>query len=76
MRGFKLAGVGSLIMATDTIVDYISGCLWIQFFRNMARGMTKREALLNGIKYIRTMNNGVYALPKFWTPYILIDGME
>lgn len=76
MRGFKLAGVGSLIMATDTIVDYISGCLWIQFFRNMSRGMTKREALLNGIKYIRTMNNGVYAPPKFWTPYILIDGME
>ena len=76
LRGFKLAGVGSLIMATDTIVDYISGCLWIQFFRNMSRGMTKREALLNGIKYIRTMNNGVYAPPKFWTPYILIDGMD
>lgn len=76
MRGFKQAGVRSLIMATDDIVDYVSGQLWIQLFRNLAKGMTKREALLEGLKYIRTMDDGAFAHPKYWTPYILIDGVE
>ena len=76
MRGFKQAGVRSLIMATDDIVDYVSGQLWIQLFRNLAKGMTKREALLEGLKYIRTMDDGAFAHPKYWTPFILIDGIE
>ena len=76
MRGFKQAGVKSLIMATDDIVDYVSGQLWIQLFRNLAKGMTKREALLEGLKYIRTMDDGAFSHPKYWTPFILIDGVE
>ncbi|MGN0225911.1 MAG: CHAT domain-containing protein, partial [Prevotella sp.] len=76
MKGFKQAGVRSLIMATDDIVDYVAGQLWIQLFRNLAKGMTKREALLEGLKYIRTMDDGAFSHPKYWTPFILIDGME
>lgn len=76
MRGFKQAGVNSLVMTLDDVVDYISGQLWIQFFRNLTNGQSKREALLNGIKYIRTMDNGFYSHPKYWTPFILIDGIE
>lgn len=76
MRGFKLAGVHSLVMTLDDVVDYVSGQLWIQFFRNLTNGQSKREALLNGIKYIRTMDNGAYSHPKYWTPFILIDGIE
>lgn len=76
MRGFKQAGVKSLIMATDDILDYVAGQLWIQLFRNLSKGMTKREALLEGLKYIRTMDEGAFSHPKYWTPFILIDGME
>ena len=76
MRGFKQAGVKSLIMATDDIVDYVSGQLWIQLFRNLEKGMSKREALLEGLKYIRTMDDGAFSHPKYWTPFILIDGMD
>lgn len=76
MQGFKKAGVKSLIMALDNIVDYVSGQLWIQFFRNLDKGKTKREALLEGLKYIRTMDNGFFSHPKYWTPYILIDGLD
>ena len=75
MRGFKQAGVNSLVMTLDDVVDYVSGQLWIQFFRNLNNGQSKREALLNGIKYIRTMDDGAYSHPKFWTPFILIDGI-
>ena len=76
MRGFKQAGVKSLIMATDYIVDYVSSQLWIRLFQNLAKGMTKREAFLEGLKYIRTMDNGFFSHPKYWTPYVLIDGIE
>ena len=76
MRGFKQAGVRSLIMATDDIVDYVSGQLWIQFFRNILKGMTKREALLEGLKYVRTMDDSAFSHPEYWTPFILIDGIE
>lgn len=76
MRGFKQAGVNSLVMTLDDVDDKVSGQLWIQFFRNLTAGQSKREALLNGIKYIRTMDNGAYSHPKSWTPFILIDGMD
>lgn len=76
MRGFKQAGVRSLIMATDDIVDYVAAQLWIQLFCNLSKGMTKREALLEGLRYIRAMDNGAFSHPKYWTPFILIDGME
>lgn len=76
LRGFKQAGVNSLVMTLDDVVDYVSGQLWIQFFRNLTNGQSKREALLNGIKYIRTMDNGAFSHPKYWTPFILIDGIE
>lgn len=76
MRGFKQAGVNSLVMTLDEVDDKVSGQLWIQYFRNLTNGQSKREALLNGIKYIRTMDNGFYSHPKYWTPFILIDGIK
>lgn len=76
MRGFKQAGVNSLVVTLDDVVDYVSGQLWIQFLRNLTNGQSKREALLNGIKYIRTMDNGAFSHPKYWTSFILIDGIE
>lgn len=76
MRGFKMAGVNSLVMTLEDVVDYVSGELWIQFFRNLTNGQSKREALLNGIRYIRSMDNAAYSHPKYWTPFILIDGIE
>lgn len=76
MRGFKQAGVNSLVMTLDDVVDYVSGQLWIQFFRNLTNGQTKREALLNGIKHIRTMDNSFCSHPKYWTPFVLIDGLD
>lgn len=76
MRGFKQAGVNSLVMTLDDVVDYVSGQLWIQLFRNLTNCQSKREALINGIKYIKTMDDGAFSHPKYWTPFILIDGIK
>ena len=76
MRAFKTAGVKSLVMTTDDVVDYVSGEVWKVFFHNLVDGKSKREALLDAVKYARTIHDGFYSSPKFWTPFILIDGLD
>lgn len=76
MRSFKIAGVNSLVMTTDDVVDYVSGEVWKSFFRNLLHGKSKRESLLNAIKDIKSSHDGFYDSPKYWTPFILIDGID
>lgn len=76
MRSFKTAGVNSLVMTTDDVVDYVSGEIWKSFFRNLLQGKSKRESLLNAIKDIRSSHGGFYSSSKYWTPFILIDGID
>lgn len=76
MRSFKTAGVHSLVMTTDDVVDYVSGEVWKSFFRNLLYGKSKRESLLNAIKEVKSSHDGYYASPKFWTPFLLIDGID
>ncbi len=76
LNAFKKAGVNSLVMATDDVVDYVSGEVWKAFFRNLIEGKSKREALLGAVKHVRTIHDGFYSAPKFWTPFILIDGLD
>lgn len=76
MRSFKTAGVNSLVMTTDNVVDHVSGEVWKSFFRNLLHGKNKRESLLNAIKDVRSSHGGFYSSPIFWTPFILIDGID
>lgn len=76
MRSFKTAGVHSLVMTTDDVVDYVSGEVWKSFFRNLMQGKSKRESLLNAIKDISLSHCVFYSSPKYWTPFILIDGID
>lgn len=76
MRGFKTAGVNSLVMTTDDVVDYVSGEVWKSFFHNITEGMSKRASLLEAIKHIKTIHEGFYQSPKFWTPFVLVDGID
>lgn len=76
MRGFKTAGVKSLVMTTDDVVDYVSGEVWKSFFCNLIGGMSKRVSLLEAIKHVKTIHEGFYQSPKFWTPFILVDGID
>ncbi len=76
MRAFKRAGVKSLVMTTDDVVDYVSGEVWKVFFKNLTRGKSKRESLLDAVKNVRLIHDGFYSSPRYWTPYILIDGLD
>ena len=75
MRGFKMAGVKSMVMTTDDVVDYVSGEVWKALFCHILQGKNKREALICALKEVRTLHEGFYNSPKYWTPFILIDGI-
>ena len=76
MRSFKTAGVNSLIMTIDDVLDYVSGEIWKFFFMNLLHGMSKYESLLNAIKAVKNLHGGIYSSPKYWSSYILIDGID
>lgn len=76
MRAFKTAGVKSLVMTTDDVVDYVCSEVWKVFFRNIINGMSLRESLLDALKQFQIIHDGFYSLPKYWTPFILIDGID
>lgn len=76
LRAFKTAGVNSLVMTTNDVLDYVAGEVWKIFFRNIANGMTKRMSLLNAIKEVKALHDGFYNSPIHWSSYILIDGID
>ena len=74
-RGFKKAGVNSLIVTLKSVYDEPSQKLMVHFYKNLIeKGQNKRDALMNAQKHIRDVLG--YQDPKYWIPFILIDGLN
>ncbi len=69
-RGFKNAGVHTLLMSLKKIYDDSTADLMISFYKHMMNGSTKREALVKAQQDIR--ENG-FNDPKYWASFILLD---
>lgn len=52
-RGFKKAGVGSLVMSLWKVDDDATRMLMVEFYRNYLSGKSKRESLLEAQKTLR-----------------------
>lgn len=72
-RGFKNAGVHSLLMSLKSVYDESTSKLMITFYQGLVNGLTKRGALLNAQKTIREAG---YSEGKYWAPFILLDALE
>lgn len=72
-RGFKNAGVKTLLISLSDVYDDSTADLMIAFYRNLMSGQTKREALVNAQKELK--NNG-FDDPKHWASFILLDALE
>lgn len=71
-RGFKNAGVHTLLMSLNKVNDAATTELMIQFYKALAAGnVTPNEALRQAQQYLRT--NG-YANPRLWASFIILDG--
>lgn len=69
-RGFKNAGVHTLLMSLRNVYDSVTADMMVSFYRYLSNGHTKREALVKAQQDIR--NKG-YTDPKYWATFILLD---
>lgn len=73
-RGFKNAGVNTLLMSLRNVNDAATADLMVEFYRNMMQGKSKRQALIEAQKSIRSKKE--YADPRYWASFILLDALD
>lgn len=73
-RGFKMAGVNSLMMSLWEVDDDATQLLMTEFYRNYVNGMTKMDALLNAQKIVRATAG--FENPEYWAAFILLDALN
>lgn len=69
-RGFKNAGVHTLLMSLKKVYDDSTAELMISFYKHLMDGATKREALVKAQQEIREKG---FNDPKYWATFILLD---
>lgn len=72
-RGFKNAGVHTLLMSIKKVYDASTADLMTSFYRHLTEGLGKREALVKAQQEVR--ENG-YKDAKYWATFILLDAID
>ena len=73
-RGFKKAGVHTIIMSLWSVDDNATQLMMTEFYSNLIKGMTKREAFLKAQHTLKTTTG--FENPRFWAAFIMLDGNE
>ena len=73
-RGFKKAGVQSIVMSLWEVPDEATQILMTEFYENYLSGKSKRESLLNAQKVARESRG--FEHPENWAGFILLDGLN
>lgn len=74
-RGFKLAGVHSIIMSLWKVDDEATQFLMTEFYKNVVEGKGYAEALLEAQNALRLIENGKFDSPQYWAAFVLLDGI-
>lgn len=72
-RGFKNAGVHSLLMSLKPVYDESTSKLMVAFYQGIASGKSKRQSLLDAQKAVKGQG---FKDGKYWAPFILLDGLD
>ena len=70
-RGFKNAGVRTLLMSLRQVDDRATTELMIQFYKHLMAGSTPNDSLRKAQSYLR--KNG-FDKPEYWASFIILDG--
>ncbi len=68
-RGFKQAGVESLLVSLWSVNDRSTALLMSEFYRYWLEGKPVREALEHAVREVRKQ----YPQPYYWAPFVLLD---
>ena len=71
-RGFKQAGVGSILASLWKVNDYATSVFVESFYNHWLQGKTMRQAYSIAVSVVREQ----FPNPYYWAPFILIDGLE
>ena len=75
-RGFKLAGVNSILMSLWKVDDFATRLIMEEFYKNYVLGKSKNKSLkLAQNKLIEYTEDGenIYANPIYWASFVLLD---
>ena len=73
-RGFKKAGVNSILMSLWNVDDKATQILMTEFYNNFLNGMTKEAALKEAQRKLREIPG--YKDPYYWAGFILLDALN
>lgn len=80
LKGFKMAGAGTLLLTLDTVNDDITKMLMIRFYENLFRGNDPRSALESAqrylIRFLARYDKGKYKDSEEWKKFILVDDLD
>ena len=76
-RGFKKAGAKSILMSLWKVDDEATCLLMTEFYKNwIGEKMTKHNALEAAKQTVRSHKEKGWNDPKYWTAFILLDGLD
>ena len=73
-RGFKKAGVNSILMSLWEVDDRATQMLMTEFYKHYLSGKSKRVSLRKAQEYVKSQPG--YDDPKYWASFILLDGLD
>lgn len=68
-RGFKIAGVNTIIMSLWEVSDAATEVLMTRFYSLLTKGKTKREAFDAAVEAVKKE----YPSPEYWAAFIMLD---
>ena len=69
-RGFKNAGVHTLLMSLKSVHDQATADMMVSFYRHLMNGDSKREALVKAQQELRQRG---FTDSDYWATFILLD---
>lgn len=78
-RGFKIAGVKSVLMSLWKVDDAATYLLMKQFYKSLFAGKNKQQALRDAQNYLRSYMDGnehPYNDIHYWGAFVLLDAIE
>ena len=75
-RGFKKAGVQSLVMSLWKVSDEATKIMMTRFYENLARGRSKYDSFREAQYYLRKYDDGIFDEPQYYAAFVLLDAIK
>ncbi len=68
-KGFKIAGVNTIIMSLWEVSDVATETMMTTFYKNLTKGKRKRESFDKAVEAVKKK----YPSPEYWAAFIMLD---